>query len=551
MRTLLALLFITGTAFSQTPVTSTKGMVVCVSPAAADVGVEIMKQGGNAVDASVAVALAMAVTWPEAGNIGGGGFMLIQPHDDRPATVIDYREKAPLAATPTMFAKNINYTSVLTSGVPGTVRGLEMAHKKFGKLPWKTVASPAVKLAEEGFPVTAGLTRSLNGVLGSKTTTNAEFLRVFRGPQDGMWKAGDILKQPDLAKTMRLIAENGPDAFYTGELADKLDAEMTASAGMITKQDLAAYQAKERTPMRGSYRGYDILALPPPSSGGTTLIETLNILSHFDLKSKPQGSVESVHLMSEAMRRAYRDRAEFLGDPDFTKIPTHLTTMEHAKKLASTIDLTKATKSESLAGDIPLAKESDQTTHFSVVDGNGMCVSNTYTLENSYGCKVVVRGAGYILNNEMTDFNHRPGLTDRTGRIGTPPNLVAPNKRMLSSQCPVIVLKDGKPFLVTGSPGGRTIMNTVACVLTNIIDYNMDLQAAVNAPRHHMQWFPDRIVMETREKQPQITEGLLQLGHKVFISRQGDAHSILIDPKTRTLTGAADTRLDGASRGCP
>jgi gamma-glutamyltranspeptidase / glutathione hydrolase len=536
----------TSVGFAQ--VTSTKGMVVTVSPAASEIGAKILSQGGNAVDAAIAVAFAEAVSWPEAGNIGGGGFMLVRPPDGK-ANFIDYREQAPRAATPTMFAKEVVYTSALTAGVPGTVHGMGLAHKRYAKLPWQKLVMPAVLLAEGGVTMTPGLAKSLNTVLAMKSTTNAEFRRVYGKPSGGVWEVGDKLLQPDLARTLRVIANNGPEAFYTGELADKLDAEMTASAGMITKQDLASYTAKERTPVTGTYRGYDILAAPPPSSGGATMIEILNILENFDVKKNPRDSVETIHLLSEAMRRAYRDRAEFLGDPDFTKLDLKMMTKEHAKKLAATIDLKTATKSDALKGNIPLEAESLQTTHFSIVDGNGMCVSNTYTLENSYGCKIVVRGAGYILNNEMTDFNHRPGITDRTGRIGTPPNLVAPGKRMLSSMCPVIVVKDGQPILVTGSPGGRTIINTVTCVVVNVLDYNMDAQAAVDAPRQHMQWFPDRISLENSPNFNDHRRKLSALGHTITQNRQGDAHTITIDPKTNTLTGAADKRLDGAAVG--
>jgi gamma-glutamyltranspeptidase/glutathione hydrolase len=550
MRTLSLLLTLTfATSLpAQAPVGSTRGVVVCVSPLAAEVGAAVLARGGNAVDAGVATAFALAVTWPEAGNVGGGGFMLVQPPGDAVPTFIDYREKAPLAATKEMFAGKIDYTSAVTAGVPGTVRGLELAHKKHGKLPWKDLVMPAVALAENGFPVNAALASSLNAVLKSRQTTNAEFRRVY-GKNGGKepWLPGDTLKLLDLGRTLRKIAEQGPAAFYSGDLADAFDAEMTASAGLITKQDLAAYAAVDRPVVVGTYRGYDIVAAAPPSSGGTTLIETLNVLENFDVKVHPRHSAETIHLMTEAMRRSFRDRAAYLGDPDFTKVPAHITSKEHAKKLAATIDLTKATKSESLAGDIPLAAEGTQTTHFSIVDGAGTAVSNTFTLENSYGCRVVVRGAGFILNNEMTDFNHKPGVTDRTGNIGTPANQVAGGKRMLSSMCPVIVRKGGKTVLVTGSPGGRTILNTVACVVVNFVDYGMDARAAVDEPRHHMQWFPDRISLEDSPDFPALSAKLKALGHAVTKHRQGDAHTVVIDPTTGTAFGAADKRLDGAA----
>jgi gamma-glutamyltranspeptidase/glutathione hydrolase len=546
---LIALVF-TPAAFADTaPITSKGGMVVSVSPAATDVGVAILKKGGNAVDAAIAVGFAEAVTWPEAGNVGGGGFMLVLPADGKNAKVIDYREVAPAAATKDMFAKGVRFQDLRTAGVPGTVRGFELAHKRFGKLPWKELVEPAAKLAEDGFPVTAALARRMNSVLADAKTTNEEFRRVYSRPGGGVWKAGDRMKLPDLAETLKSIAVNGPGAFYTGKLADLYAAEMKAGSGIGTADDLKNYRAIEREPMRGRYRGYEILACPPPSSGGTTLITILNILEHFEVKKHPWGSPETTHLVAEAQRRAYLDRARYLGDPAFAKIPDHLTTKDHAKKLAASIDLTKATPSESLAPEWKLAAESDETTHYSVVDRDGMAVSNTYTLENAFGCRVVVRGAGYILNNEMTDFNPMPGVTTRTGKIGTEPNTVAPGKRMLSSMCPVIVLKDGKPVLITGSPGGRTIINTVLTVLLNAIDYEADVQSAVDAPRQHHQWLPDQIALEDRPGFDLLAKRLQSIGHAVVQRKQGDAHSIAIDLRTGVRTAGVDRRLDGAGKG--
>jgi gamma-glutamyltranspeptidase/glutathione hydrolase len=546
---LLALALPCSAQAPRRPVEAKHGMVVCVSPPAADVGLAVLKRGGNAVDAAVAVAFAEAVTYPAAGNIGGGGFMLVWPGKGKEPVVIDYREMAPAAATPDMFAKGIDWYSPKVAGVPGTVRGLALAHKKFGKLPWRDVVTPAVKLAD-GFVIDAALARSLNAVLAFPKTTNAEFRRVYgqNGGQD-KWQPGDTLKLPDLANTLRAIAEHGADAFYTGELAAKLETEMRASGGLIRKADLAKYTAKVRKPIHGTYRGYDIYAPPPPSSGGIVLVEMLNILENFSLNTRPSNSAETVHLMAEAMRRAYCDRARHLGDQDFVTIPAHLTSKEYAKKLAATIDPAKATPSASLAPDIPLTEGGTQTTHFSVADENGMCVANTYTLENSYGCRVVVRGAGYILNNEMTDFNHVPGVTTRAGLIGTKPNQIAPGKRMLSSMTPTIVAKDGQPVLITGSPGGRTIINTVLCVVVNVIDYGMNVQAAVDAPRMHMQWFPDRVQLEDFPGFAALAAKLRAMGYTVTKHRQGDAHSIARDPKTGTLYGAADQRIDGKAAG--
>ena len=526
-----------------------KGMVVCVAPAAADVGVEVLKKGGNAVDAAVAVAFAMAVTYPPAGNIGGGGFMLVHPGAGKEPVVFEYRETAPAAVKADTFIQERDWRTHRAAGVPGTVRGLELAHKRFGKLPWKDVVVPAVNLAEDGFVLTPAMARSLNSEVG-RAEKHPEFKRVFakNGGAD-KWAAGDRLVQMDLAKTLRAIAERGPDAFYTEELANLLETEMQRGGGFITKADLAAYKAVERQPIRGSYRGFDIYGPPPPSSGGICLVEMLNIVENFDLKKHDRYAPETVHLMVEAMRRAFADRARHLGDPDFTKVPEHLTSKEYAKRLAGVIDLTKATPSESVAPDIKLAGEGDSTTHFSVVDADGMAVANTYTLESGYGSRVVVRGAGYLLNNEMGDFNTRPDVTTRKGHIGTAPNQVAAGKRMLSSQTPTIVAKNGKAVLITGSPGSRTIINTVFGIVVNVVDFDMDVQAAVDAPRLHHQWFPDEVRFEATGRYPELIQGLRNLGHEVRWSKQGDAHSIWIDPKTGIYHGAADRRIDGKAAG--
>ena len=552
--TLLSALFLfTCTAAPAQPkaqtVTSKGGVVVCVSPPAADVGLAVLKKGGNAVDAAVATAFAMAVTWPEAGNIGGGGFMMVAPPGKEP-TCIEYRETAPAAAKVDLLADGkVTGFDHKAAGVPGTVRGLALAHAKFGKLPWKDVVLPAVKLAEDGFTVNAALAGGLNRVLADPQTTNAEFKRVYGKPGGTKWQAGDTLVLKDLGRTLRLIAEKGPDAFYTGGLADLLEKEMKAGGGLITKADLAGYKANERKPIHTTFRGFDVYGPPPPSSGGVALAEILNVLENFDLKKHGRWSPETNHLMIEAMKRSYADRARYLGDPDFTKIPANLTTKEYAKKLALGIDLKKATPSADLAPEIMPDNESDSTTHFSVIDKDGLAVSNTYTLENSYGNRVVVRGASYILNNEMTDFNPRPGFTSTKGQIGTKPNQIAPGKRMLSSMTPVIVLKDGKPVLITGSPGGRTIINTVLCVVLNVTEFGMSVEDAVSAPRLHHQWFPDAARFEGVKAHPELVTKLTALGHTVGEHKQGDGHSIGIDPKTGVRVGAADKRLDGKAVG--
>jgi gamma-glutamyltranspeptidase/glutathione hydrolase len=540
-------------AAADKAVEAKNGLVVSVSAPGSEAGLEVLQKGGNAVDAAVATAFALAVTYPAAGNIGGGGFMVIHPPAGKgDPIVIEYRETAPAAATKDMFAKGASRFGPKVVGVPGTVRGMALAHQRFGKLPWKDVVMPAVKLAEEGFVLEASLASSLNRFVASSSEF-PEVQRVF-GKDGGKsdWRAGDRLVQKDLGKTLRLIAEQGPDAFYKGPVADLLVAEMQAGKGLITKDDLAAYQAKQRKPIHGTYRGYDIYGPPPPSSGGICLVEMLNVLEHFDLRKQGRWSPETLHVMIETMRRVYCERANYLGDPDFVKIPAHLTSKDHARALAKHIKLDRATPSEELAKGlgIKLAPEGEDTTHFSVIDKDGLAVSNTYTLEHSYGSRVVVKGAGFLLNNEMVDFNWRPGITTRDGTIGTEPNQIAPGKRMLSSQTPTIVAKDGKVLLVTGSPGGRTIINTVLCVVVNVIDFDMDVQSAVNAPRLHHQWFPDSVRFEGMAEYADVVKQLKALGHSVSGgTKQGDAHSIWVDPKTGRYHGAADRRISGKAAG--
>jgi gamma-glutamyltranspeptidase/glutathione hydrolase len=524
-------------------------MVVAVSPAGAEVGREVLKQGGNAVDAAVATAFVEAVTWPQAGNIGGGGFMLIYPGGKAEPIVIDYRETAPQAAAKTMFTKKDDGYSAKAVGVPGTVAGLALAHARFGKLPWKDVVAPAAKLAADGFAIDEALASSLNSVVASSKDF-PELRRVLgKDGGEGRWKAGDRLMQKDLAKTLQRIADNGADGFYQGETADLLAAQMKDGGGIITKEDLASYKAKERAPIHGTYRGYDVYGPPLPSSGGICLIEMLNMLENFDLRKQGRWSPETLHLMIETMRRAYCDRARYLGDQDFVKIPDSLTSKEYAKKLADGIDRDKATPSADLAKGIPLAAEGESTTHFSIIDADGMAVSNTYTLEQSYGTRIMLKGAGFLLNNQMTDFNWFPGETTAKGQIGTEPNQIAPGKRMLSSMTPTIVAKDGKVLLVTGSPGSRTIINTVLCVVVNVIDFDMDARSAVDAPRLHHQWFPDEARFEGATEYPEAVKRLKEMGHVVVGGKQGDAHTIWVNPKTGEYVGAEDRRVDGKSAG--
>jgi gamma-glutamyltranspeptidase/glutathione hydrolase len=521
-----------------------RGMVVAVSPPAADVGRDILRHGGNAVDAAIATEFALAVTYPAAGNLGGGGFMVVYPGRGAEAVVIEYRETAPAAATRTMFSKGDSWYGHKPVGVPGTVRGMALAHKRFGKLPWKDLIAPARKLAADGFAIDGSLASQLNGAVANSPDFT-ELCRVYGKDGKADWRAGDRLVQKDLARTLALVAEDGPDAFYKGPIADLIVAEMKTGGGLITRDDLAAYTANELAPIHGTYRGYDVYAPPPPSSGGTCLVEMLNILENFDLRKHGRWSPQTVHVMIEAMRRAYYDRARYLGDPAFTKVPPSLTAKDYARTLAHGIDLHKATSSEELATDIPLAREGDSTTHFSVIDRDGMAVANTTTLERSFGSRVVVRGAGFLLNDEMIDFNWRPGVTDRRGTIGTEPNLIAPGKRMLSSQTPTIVAKGGKVVLVTGSPGSRTIINTVLCVVVNVLDFDMDVRTAVEAPRLHHQWFPDEVRFEGTGDYPELVAKLKAMGHRVTSISQGDAHTIRVDPKTGEYQGAADRRIDG------
>lgn len=530
-------------------VESRGGVVVCVSPPAADVGLAILKRGGNAVDAAVAVAFALAVTWPEAGNIGGGGFMLVAPPDG-PIRCIEYRETAPAAAKVDLFADgSVTARDHKAAGVPGTVRGLAVAHRQYGKLPWADVVRPAVRLADEGFVINGVLAAGLNAVLADPKTTNAEFKRVYGKPGGGRWQAGDRLVLPDLARTLRRIADHGPEGFYAGETAELIEREMKAGGGLITKADLAAYTAHDREPIRTTFRGFEVYGPPPPSSGGIGLAQMLNILETFDLNELGRWSPEANHLIIEAMKRAYADRARYLGDPAFTPIPEHLTSKEYARKLAAGIDPTRPTPPADLAPEIPLDRPGDSTTHFSVIDRDGLAVSNTYTLEASYGNRVVVRGAGFLLNNEMTDFNPRPGFTSSGGLIGTKPNRIAPGKRMLSSQTPVIVRRDGRTVLVTGSPGGRSIINTVLCVVLNVTEFGMTVPEAVAAPRLHHQWLPDEVRFEGLTTHRELVAGLRKLGHKVVDNRQGDAHTIGIDPRTGIRVGVADRRIDGRAVG--
>lgn len=477
--------------------------------------------------------------------------MLIHPGEGKPPVCIDYRETAPAASRRLMYRGRESRLGHAVVGVPGTVRGLELAHKQFGKLPWKRLVEPAVTLARDGFELDEALANSLNEVL-AQSADFVEFRRVYRREDDQPWKRGDRLRLADLAATLERIGEEGPGEFYTGKTARQVTAEMQHGGGLISAADLAGYEAIARKPIHGTFRGFDVYGPPPPSSGGICLVEMLNILERFDLKQHDRFSAATLHAVIEAQCRAFVDRARYLGDPAFNDIPARLTTKEYAKELAAGIDPEKATTSVSLAGDIPLYGEGDSTTHFSIVDDSGMAVSNTYTLEQSYGSRVVVRGAGFLLNNEMGDFNWRPGYTNLQGTIGTRPNQIDPGKRMLSSQTPTILARDGRPVLITGSPGGRTIINTVLCVVLNVAEFELDLPTAVKAPRLHHQWLPDIAYFEGLDD-PRYEEAIKQLramGHKIETRAprtQGDAHSII--RQGDRWQAVADERISGSAGG--
>lgn len=536
------------------PVRARRHMVVSQNETASRAGIEVLEEGGTVVDAAVTTAFVMAVTHPTAGNIGGGGFLLFRPAAGDPVAY-DFREMAPAKASPTMFLQDGKYSSTLhhnshlSVGVPGTVAGLHMAWKEHGKLPWERLLAPAIKLARDGFPVTDGLARSLRGVLPQMKKYPASIAQFSKNGVP--YEAGEILRQPDLARTLERIAKDGPAGFYEGETALLVEKEMAANGGLIDREDMKAYRPRKRVPIKGTYRGYEILSMPPISSGGVALIQMLNILEGYDLSSSGFGSAATVHLIAEAQRRAYADRARYLGDPDFNPdMPVErLTSKAYAENLRRSISLDKASVSSPTSFEWPV--ESEETTHFSIVDEARNAVAMTYTLEAGYGSKIVVPGAGFLLNNEMGDFNAGPGLTNADGLIGTEPNLAAPGKRMLSSMTPTIVSKDGTLFMVTGSPGGRTIINTVLLTILNVIDFGMNVQEAVDAPRFHHQWLPDRIQYERNGLSPDTLALLTSRGHRVQpVGSQGVAEAIVFNAKEGLLEGGCDRRApDGAAIG--
>lgn len=540
----------------RTPIYAKNGMVSSASKLASEVGAETLRQGGNAVDAAVATAFALAVTWPSAGNIGGGGF-LVYHGDDGEATTFDFREKAPMAATERMYlgldgavVNNSNHFGPLAVGVPGTVAGLYLAHSRLGSLPWEDLVQPAVELAREGIPITYSLQTGFERS-ASRFRQYPASERKFIKADGSFYELGETWVQPDLAHTLELIRDNGADGFYRGENAERLASFMADIGGLITEEDLAAYAAREREPIRGTYRGYEIVSMPPPSSGGVGIVQMLNILEGFDLAEMGHNSADYLHVLTETMRRAYSDRAEHLGDPDFNEsMPLdRLMDKDYAADLRASIDMTR--KSESSPELFAQAYESEETTHFSVVDANGNMISMTYTLEFGYGSAIVVDGGGYLLNNELGDFNAVPGVTDERGQIGTAPNLVAPEKRPLSSMSPTIVAQDGKPVFAIGSPGGKTIINTTMQVILNVIDHGFNIAQAIEAGRIHHQWLPDFTSIESNSLSADTLESFQARGHQIRErGSQGAAMGVYYDREQNLFLGASDSRRgDGGAVG--
>jgi gamma-glutamyltranspeptidase/glutathione hydrolase len=541
---------------SRAPVRAHHGMVASTSPEATRAGLEVLKAGGNAIDAAVAVGFALAVTHPSAGNLGGGGFMVIRLADGR-ETTIDFRETAPARASRDMFldargevVPRRSLEGPLAAGVPGSVAGLTYALRAYGSRPLHTVMAPAIALARDGFEVSWALSDSLasaTGLLARNAAARAALLQADATAPP----PGSRLAQPDLARTLTLIAEKGAAAFYEGRIAELVAGEMVRSGGLITREDLAAYRPVERAPVTGTYRGVRVVSVGPPSSGGVALIELLNILEGYPLAEYGANSSRTIHLVAEAARRVYADRAEWLGDPAFTRVPVAgLTAKGYAARLRATIDPARATPSAQVRPGEAADLESTQTTHYSVVDAAGNAVAVTTTLNGGYGNGQMVPGAGFLLNNEMDDFSAKPGTPNMFGLVGGQANAIAPGKRMLSSMTPTILVRDGRAWFVTGSPGGSRIITTVLQTVLNVVDFGMDAQEAVDAPRFHHQWVPDRIDVERRGFPADVLDRLRALGHVVAeTSDMGDVHAILVKPDTSLRTGAADPRMDGLALG--
>jgi gamma-glutamyltranspeptidase/glutathione hydrolase len=544
-------------AASREPVRARHGMVASTSKLASQAGVEILRRGGNAVDAAIAVAFALAVTYPAAGNLGGGGFMMIRLRDGR-TTAIDYREMAPAAASRNVYldergelkkGEGGSLIGYRAAGVPGTVAGMELALRKYGsgKLTWAQLIEPARRLAAEGFPVPYSLARSMRAnadELGLYPESKKVYLNGGR-----FWNEGDVWRQPELAQTFARLQRLGAREFYEGQTARLIAADMRAHDGLMTLEDLKGYVAKEREPLRGTYRGFEVISMPPPSSGGAVLIEMLNMLEGFDLRHMGASSSDRYHVETEAMRRAFADRAEYMGDADFVNVPVAgLIDKAYAERLRRGIKMERASTSADVRAGRPAGAESLETTHFTVVDAEGDCVSNTYTLNDSYGSKVVARGTGVLMNDEMDDFAAKPGTPNMFGLIQGERNAVAPHKRPLSAMTPTFVLrKDGSLWFAVGSPGGPTIINTVLQVVTNVIDFDMNIQQAIDAPRIHHQWLPDELVYEPYGMSADTFRALEERGHRLTQRPRymGDAQGIMIEEQTGVRLGASDPRGGG------
>jgi gamma-glutamyltranspeptidase/glutathione hydrolase len=539
------------------PVYAKQGMVSAQEAVAAQIGLDILEAGGNAVDAGVAVAFALAVTLPRAGNIGGGGFMLVHDAESGETKAIDYREMAPLTADRDMFLdeegnadSELSRFTGLAVGVPGTVAGMQMALENYGSMTLAEVIQPAIELARDGIAVTPGLADSLVG-LEARLKKWPSSASIFYKEDGSFYEPGEILVQSDLANTLQKVADEGPDGFYKGETAEKIVDAVQAAGGRITLEDMANYKPVLRDPVRGTYRGYEIVSMPPPSSGGAHIIQILNILENYPISFLGHNSADTIHLMSEAMKRAYADRSEYLGDSDFVDVPlAEITSKAYAKDISKQISLNAATPSITIKPGSLAPYESDQTTHFSIVDKDGNAVSNTYTINFSYGSGMVADGTGVLMNNEMDDFAAKPGVPNAYGLVGGDANAVEGGKRPLSSMSPTIVMKDGKVYLVTGSPGGSRIITTTLQVIMNVIDHGMNIAEASFAPRIHHQWLPDEIRIEDGIS-PDTIDLLEQRGHKVSEqSVMGSTQSILVDHESGYLFGASDPRrVDAATLG--
>jgi gamma-glutamyltranspeptidase/glutathione hydrolase len=533
--------------------TGKKGMVVTAHPEASGIGLTILKQGGNAMDAAVAVEFALAVCYPAAGNIAGGGFWVVRTSGKNVYT-LDYREKAPLAASKDMYLgpdgkiiEGLSYQTILASGVPGTVDGMVRAHEKFGSLPWKAVVQPAIDLARKGFPITKAQAGGLNSVRKTLLERNS-WKSAFVNDSD--WKEGDLLIQPDLANTLERIRDSKRDGFYSGQTADLIIGQMKESGGLITYQDLQEYQSVWREPITGTYRDYRFYSMAPPSSGGLALKQLLGIVSKWDVKSFGHNTVKSIHYMVEAEKRVYADRAEYLGDPSFVNVPVEqLTDAKYLSKRADEIKPNRTTPSDSIHAGKFNTQESLETTHYSVADRWGNAVAATTTLNGGYGNCMVVKGGGFFLNNEMDDFSSKPGYPNIYGLIGNEANAIAPGKRMLSCMTPTLVTKDDKLFMVVGSPGGSTIITSVFQTILNVIDHGMTMQEAVSAKRFHHQWLPDLIQYEPEAIDTLTVTRLAEMGHHLKrTGKIGRVDAILFWPEGR-MEGGADPRGDDTAKG--